>query len=346
MGLKDLRDRLNERVVRIMKLILGAVGVYILAMVIDFCLKLLLNSPETFLGGLVRYLPANLLMLAVAWMTRDLKEVGAKRGVGISAAFRCMVQFFPVFHISWIEGEWTLSFRAANDFSSLLSLSPPTLFIPLCAVGFGLGIVGTWLFADNLTERTLSLWPGYTWDECISIIGALLVTFMLVHEPGHILFGLLFGVPVKGVGLMFPVGAYTSFAGQINLSLPAFWLLLMGGNIMTLTVAFLARNALYNKFLRDLGIICAISTAMNSQILPGTTIDGTLLFLAFWNASPILGVATAVIQGLFVLASVKILHQLIREEAYGSLPVFHDTRHSRGEREGLGEEYEEVWGTA
>lgn len=310
---------------KVAKLVIGAVGLYIAAIILNIILALFISEPQTLVQAGIRYLPVNIIMLLIAWETRDVKELGITRGIGITAAWQALVQFPPSTRFALTVSGFKFGITPSNAFGKLISMDGGFLSLPLYIAGSVLGVFAFYLYADNLTKRVLSFIPSYTWDEVVLSV-ATFTLVILLHEGGHVIAATVQGVPVNAVGVMFPVGGYTKLGSVSSITIPGFWFLLMGGNLVTLTLAFLSKHFLYNKFIRYTGIIASVSTTINAAVnfLVGSS-DGTRVFLTFWDIHPLLGIATAIIQGLMVFYATKLFWEFLGREAYGSLQIYHDT---------------------
>lgn len=341
----SLQNFLQNRVKKALKLLAGGAGLYLLAIGLNLILAFFIPKPQTVGQAIARYLPPNIIYLLVAWSMREVKSLGVRRGVGISAAFQAIVQIPPATHYGYsLKEGFVLEILPANAFGKIIDADGGFLAIPLWITGALLGVLSFYLFADNLTERTLSFRPDYTWDEMTLLPTAFILVLML-HEAGHILFGTLQGIQVTGIGLVFPVGAYTMFEKVQAINILGFWFLMMGGNLVTLLISLLSKRLLYNKFIRYMGIIASLSTMLNASVnLLSLSSDGTRLFIAYWKVSPVLGVITLVIQTAIALYSIRIFWQIIGEEAYGSQPAFHDKGSPESPKSGgLKKAYEDLW---
>lgn len=235
----------------------------------------------TLYQAIAVYLVPNLFLTGLAYTYRDVKKVNFKRYVGMVAGFRTWISLMPVITMSLIAGEAKIAVEPVNG-ANVMILSSGNLQLVFLTILSLLTIFNAFVFADQLTDRVLRF-GDLSGKHILSVVTALLVNLLVIHEPGHLVTGFLLGAKITGVGLMFPVGAFTAFA-SLPKNLISLSIILMGGNTFTLLACFLIGNT-KSTWLKHIGIFCGWSTFLNSSIPIALGVKSSEIFVGIGKSS-------------------------------------------------------------
>lgn len=277
------------------------------------------------------YLPPSFILFGIAGLYRRIQRICLRRYMGIVAGFRAWISLFPVLEISYIAGSFGTELKPVNAANVVLCKIVRNMRLPVAMLFGALGVFAAFIFADTLTKETFTV-KDLTGKHILSILFSLLVTLVFIHEPGHMLLGLVTGAKVDGAGLMFPVGAFTSFASMPQ-NLFAVTLIVMGGNLFTLIAAFVInRFDIGGRFFRHLGMFCGLSTFLNATIPIGiglkggkflvgigTSTDAAVLLSMYLEAAPVLIVVAFAISVVMSLKGIWYLNHYIGGEGSSRL---------------------------
>jgi len=170
---------------------------------------------------------------------------------------------FPIVAIIRRGGKTVITFADANFVSYIIVHAKySTLKYIAIISGAVFVIIAEYLIVLVILYKGIGSLPTTAKVLAKPLLGVALLTVIVIHELGHVFFGLLCGLSWTGFGLLFPVGAFVTLAGQI--SPEAGVLVAAGGNIFV-TIYLIATKNIRNKFIRMTRIIGAQLTLLNSM---------------------------------------------------------------------------------